>query len=188
RDQAALPPPHRPPAGHGAAGGAHRLRREAPRAAGGAAREAQLAPSPRLPVGLPLRSPRAAHELVVGHRPQSPRSSSAPVGTMLPLVTSDSRASGTWLHDVPRIWRTASMIRLMPCTYASDRLPPLVLFGKLPPTSRPPFSTNAPASPGLQKPDSSSDARTSGVKGSWSCGGWASGGLTRAMRHRSRAA
>ena len=42
----------------------------------------------------------------------------APVGTMLPLVTSDSRAPGTWFSAVPRIWRVASMIRLMPWTDA----------------------------------------------------------------------
>src|SRR5437764_408678 len=83
---------------------------------------------------------------------------------MLPLVTSESCAPGTWLSDVPRICRAASMMRLMPCTYASERLPPLVLHGRRPPTSSPWSSTNAPASPGRQKPYSSSEARTRGVK------------------------
>src|SRR5438034_529247 len=83
---------------------------------------------------------------------------------MLPLVTSESLAPGTWLSDVPRICRAASMMRLMPWTYASERLPPLVLHGSRPPTSSPCSSTNSPASPGFQAPYSSSEAATSGVK------------------------
>src|SRR5207302_11425541 len=112
----------------------HRAGWMSPAAAIRAVLVAQLAAPRRRPVRDPILAARAADELFLGHG-QSPRSSSAPVGTMLPLVTSDSRAPGTWFTDVPRICRAASMMRLMPWTYASDRLPPLVFVGRRPPTS-----------------------------------------------------
>ena len=45
----------------------------------------------------------------------SPRSRRAPVGTPSPEVTRDQMAPSTWLVEVPRTWRTASVIRLNPC-------------------------------------------------------------------------
>src|SRR5262249_21616055 len=117
---------------------AHRPRRMSPRLARRAALEAELALSTRRPVRHPQLAARAAldgrglRRRGFGH--QSPRRRIAPVGTMLPLVAIDSRAPGTWFTEMPRICLVASMMRLIPCTYASERLPPLVLFGRRPPT------------------------------------------------------
>src|SRR5581483_2876950 len=111
RQEPRAPAGLRPLALHRVALRAHRARGVSPATAIAAPLEAQLARPRRGPVGHPIRAARPADE-IVGH--QSPRRSSAPVGTMLPLVTSDRRASGTWFSDVPRIWRVASMIRLMP--------------------------------------------------------------------------
>ena len=36
------------------------------------------------------------------------------VGQPVPAVTSTCSTSSTWLHDVPRIWRTASVILFIP--------------------------------------------------------------------------
>ena len=36
------------------------------------------------------------------------------VGHPVPAVTSTCSTPGTWLHDVPRIWRTASVMPFMP--------------------------------------------------------------------------
>src|SRR5436190_16179320 len=55
----------------------------------------------------------------------------APVGTTFPLVTRQCRTSSACAVDSPRTWRTPSTSRLNPCTYASDRPPPLVLYGGL---------------------------------------------------------
>src|SRR5436309_989123 len=69
-----------------------------------------------------------------------------------PPVINDSAAPGTWLTDVPRIWRTASVTRLIPCTKPSARFPPEVLTGS-PPSGAMRFSKvrKAPAFPAVQK-------------------------------------
>ena len=55
--------------------------------------------------------------------------------------------------DVPRIWRTASVIRLKPWTYASDMPAPAVLTGRRPPSQlMPPSWQKASPSPRAQNP------------------------------------
>src|SRR2546430_6680801 len=88
-------------------------------------------------------------ELGHGH---SARSTTALVATPEAPVTSVARQPGTWLTDVPRIWRTPSRIRLNPCTYASESPPPEVSTGSSPPSSMRPPSVNGPPSPRRQKP------------------------------------
>src|SRR5260370_33731876 len=81
------------------------------------------------------------------------RRSSALVGTPSPLVTRQTEAPSTWLVEVPLIWRAPSVIRLMPCTYASLMPPPEVFTGKRPfGHSMAPSSAEAAPSPRLQKP------------------------------------
>src|SRR3546814_11705567 len=58
----------------------------------------------------------------------------------------------TWLYEVPRIWRTPSIMLFMPWMYASPVSPPLVLVGSAPSSAMPPPLTKSLHSPGLQKP------------------------------------
>ncbi len=53
---------------------------------------------------------------VQGRRHHAARSTMALVGTPSPEVTRQFRAPPTWLVEVPRSWRTPSVIRLKPCT------------------------------------------------------------------------
>src|SRR5262249_5112321 len=88
------------------------------------------------------------------------------VGQPVPAVTSACSTPGTWLHDVPRICRTHSVMPFMPWMYASPRSPPLVLIGSSPPIDRRSTVAKSFASPRWQKPSSSSCTSTNGVK--WS--------------------
>src|SRR5690606_14444195 len=79
----------------------------------------------------------------------------------LPLTTAVF-APATWRSPhSPRNCRTASMVANAPYMFGctQDNPPPLVLTGNLPPGAIAPFSTNAPPSPFLQKPRSSSAMR-----------------------------
>src|SRR5207302_8391320 len=106
--------------------------------------------------------------LVPAHRThESLRSTSADVGTPLPLVTSAVSHDSSWFTDSPRSCRVASRIRFIPWTYASDRHPPAVFDGSDPPSTRSsPSAAYGPPSPGLTKPYSSSDITTSGENAS----------------------
>src|SRR5262249_46815787 len=53
-----------------------------------------------------------------------------------PAVHSAISASGTWLVEVPRSWRTPSAMCVSPSRYTSDRLPPCVFTGMRPPFHR----------------------------------------------------
>src|SRR5207245_11078721 len=83
---------------------------------------------------------------------QPPRSTTALVATPDAPVTSVAAQPGAWLHDVPRIWRTPSRIRLKPCTDASASPPLEVSTGSSPPSSMRPPSVKGPPSPRRQKP------------------------------------
>src|SRR5919108_1051852 len=96
----------------------------------------------RLRVAVPDRLRRQAHQ-------GSLDTTSAPVGTTLPPVTTQCVAPSTCDVEVPRIWRAPSTIRLNPCTYASLKPPPLVLYGGFAPDAR-----YAVPSPSSQKPNS----------------------------------
>ena len=68
---------------------------------------------------------------------------------------------------VPRIWRTASFTCVIPCVYASARLPPWVFTGNRPAERRLPSATYGPPSPLAQKPKSSSAHDHHAVKWSY---------------------
>src|SRR5439155_10076151 len=97
---------------------------------------------------------------------RSTPSTSPLVGTPVPAVTSTCSAPSTWLTDVPRTCRTPSAMPFIPWMYASPSWPPWVLIGSRPPSSMLPSRMKSLASPGLQKPNSSSCTRANGVK--WS--------------------
>src|ERR1700744_6469396 len=56
-------------------------------------------------------------------------------GAIGPPISSETSAPATGLGEPPRIWRTASATRPIPCTKPSAILPPAVLIGRLPPST-----------------------------------------------------
>src|SRR5581483_6354198 len=119
-------------------------RREARRAAGCAALDAELVAAAARPELGRVRQRQRRQR----HRVRR----SAPEGSLAAAATKTISASGTWQVDSPRSWRTASVKLLKPWMNASESWPPWVLTGSRPSGQRiAPFSTKGPPSPGAQK-------------------------------------
>src|SRR3546814_12739471 len=61
----------------------------------------------------------------------------------------------TWLYEVPRLWRTPSIMLFMSWMYASPFSSSLVLVGSAPSSAMPPPLTKCLPSPGWQMPKAS---------------------------------
>ena len=105
----------------------------------------------------------------------------------VPDVTSTFSTSSTWLQEVPRTWRTPSVMPFMPWMYASPSRPPLVLMGSAPPRDRFSIVAKSLASPRPQNPSSSSCEKTNGVKWSYRKAVWMSCGPRAESRQSFRA-
>src|SRR5580698_9518814 len=147
-----------------AAVGAHRSRWESAPSTIRATLNSQFAGSEARPEWRALVVNERRDEGDVGYRHD--RNNKALVGTASPDVTRQVSAPGTSAVESPRSWRTPSVIRLKPWTYASERPPPDVLMGSRPPSSNAPSSVKLAPSPGPQNPYPSRDNGTRGVKAS----------------------